>query len=237
MYGWRARLGILIPSANAVAEPEFNRLVPPGVCTLATRMWLTKDSEEEVNALIDYAANGARLLSHAGVDVIGFTCTAGSFVQGKGYDGKVMDIISEAVKNVKVTTTSTAVLEALKAVGARKLAVATPYPNWVNPKLQKYLEDNGFSVVAIDGLGFEGPEISEYPPEQTRRLVASTFTADADAVFISCTGFRTIDIIEGLEQDLGVPVISSNLATFWKMLRLSGVKDKIHGYGQLLSEF
>jgi len=236
MFGWRAKLGIAIPSANAAMEPEFNKMAPVGVAVFATRMWFTAVTEEEVNALINYAADAGKVLKHAGVDVLGFGCTVGSMVKGKAYDQEVAARMTEAT-GLPVVVTATAVVDALKSLEVKRLSVVTPYPDWANPKIRQFLEEHGFEVRSIKGLNCTGPDISDIPPERTYRFAVSSCKEGSQALFISCTGFRSIEVLEHLENDLGIPVISSNQATFWKMLRVAGIRDRIAGYGRLLRDF
>jgi maleate isomerase len=237
LNGWRLKLGVAVPSANAVMEPEFNKMAPLGVSVHFARMWLKADTEEQINGLINYTKEAAELLSHAGVDLVAFGCTTGSLIQGMGYDARIINIIEKAT-GIPATTTSTAVISALQKLGVKKLTVVAPYPDWLMQKVKLFLDNNGFSVVSLKGLGcVEGPEIMSTPVEAVYKLVKETVVGETDGIFISCTGFRSIEVLECIEDDLGLPTISSNQATFWDMLRKGGLKAKIPGYGALLREY
>ncbi|MCR4398795.1 MAG: aspartate/glutamate racemase family protein [Firmicutes bacterium] len=234
MYGWKTRLGIAVPSANAVMEPEFNQMCPEGVTVHFARMWLKADTEEQILGLYDKVKDAVEMLAHVEPSVISFGCTAGSLIKGMGYDRDIIRIISEAA-GVKATTTSTAVIEALGTLGVRKVAVGTPYEDWLNARVRSFLEANGFLVTSIVGLGIiSGPEIAGLPAARVYDLARKAFGEGADGVFLSCTGLPTVRIIEDMEEDFGVPVISSNQATFWHMLRLAGLRTRVPGFGSLL---
>ena len=237
MAGWKLRLGVAVPSANAVMEPEFNRMAPAGVSVHFARMWLKADTKEQISALIDHTEKAAELLTHAGVELIAFGCTSGSLIKGMGYDTKIINLI-EQTTGLAATTTSTAIIAALKALDINNLTVVAPYPDWLMEKVKSFLTNNGFSVVSMKGLGLvEGPEIRDTPVEAVYELTKKTVVKDTDGVFISCTGFPSIEVLDSIEQDLGIPTISSNQATFWQMLRQGGLKTKIPGYGTLLRDY
>lgn len=236
MIGWRLRLGLTIPSANAVIESEFNKMVPTGISVHASRMWLTADTEDQIKNLINYAEKTSQLLAHAGVDVIGFGCTTGSLIQGIGYDKEIIDII-QSVTGIQATTTTTAVISALQQLKTKKLTLVTPYPDWLTNKVIEFLEEQGYSILSFKSLGCEGPEIMDISPETVYNLVRQTVVPGIDGIFISCTGFRSIEVLSAIEADMGLPVISSNQALLWNMLRVKGFKTKITGFGTLLNDY
>lgn len=235
MIGWRAKLGIIVPSANTTIEPELSKMAPQGVSTHSSRVKITEDTEEEILAMINDVPRAAEELKHAEVNVIAFGCTAGSFIKGLGYDREIIGLIERSAK-IPATTTSTAVIEAFKEMGIEKLSVATPYEDWLNQKLIKFIEVSGLKVLKMKGLGITR-DIAHVHPERVYRLAKEVHALESDGVFISCTDFRTIDILNVLEQDLKKPVISSNQATMWMMLKLAGVKTSIKGFGALMTRF
>ncbi len=237
MYGWRGRIGLLVPSVNTVAEPEMNLMAPEGVAAFAARMRNTKADFKDSLGLIDHVERATDELASAHVDVVAFTCTAGSFIQG----GKGEDDLRKQIENtahVPSVTTSGAVVEALKRFKAKKLVIATPYPEEIYQLEKAFFEEHGFEVLAIKGLGItDAFLIGCEMPDNTYRYVKSMDYSSADAIFISCTNFRTFDIIERLEADCKKPVVTSNQATFWAALRTIGCGESIPGFGRLLQEF
>ncbi len=235
LYGWRARIGLLIPSSNTTMEPEFWELAPYGVSIHTARMPLKEVTPEALEEMEKESLRGAKLLADAGVDIIMYGCTSGSLIKGIGYDQEISEKLSKESKK-KVITTSTAVISALKEVKAEKICVATPYIEEVNSKEKEFLEGNGFEVIEIKGLGIkENLEIGRQPPWAAYRLAKEVYSEDADALFISCTNFRTLEVLEALEEDLGIPVISSNSASMWLCLKELGIREEIEGFGYLLS--
>ncbi|MBE3093428.1 MAG: aspartate/glutamate racemase family protein [Actinobacteria bacterium] len=230
----RRKLGILVPSSNVTMEYEMPMMAPQGVSFHFSRIPQTEDTEEQLEAMIDYVPEKSNLLAHARVDAIAFGCTSGSFVKGMGYDKKVI----EAIKNstgIMATTTSTAVVEALKIAGVKRLSVGAPYLDSIMEKLKDFLEKNDFEVVKMKGLNMVCGE-GDLPLDATYNLIREIDIPQADGIFISCTDFKTVELLEILESDFGKKVISSNQATMWKLLRLSGMKTSICGFGSLLRE-
>lgn len=230
----RRKMGILVPSSNVTMEYEMPLMAPQGVSFHFSRIPQTEDTEEQLEAMIDYVPEKSNLLAHARVDAIAFGCTSGSFVKGMGYDKKVI----EAIKNstgIMATTTSTAVVEALKIAGVKRLSVGAPYLDSIMEKLKDFLEKNDFEVVKMKGLNMVCGE-GDLPLDATYNLIREIDIPQADGIFISCTDFKTVELLEILENDFGKKVISSNQATMWKLLRLSGMKTPICGFGSLLRE-
>jgi len=209
-------------------------MAPPGVSIHFSRVRLSEDTEEQILAMINYVPRAAEDLKHAGVDVVAFGCTAGSFIKGLGYDTTIIDIIERSCK-IQATTTSTAIIEAFKEMNIKKVSVVTPYEDWLNQKLMKFIEGNGFKVLKISGLGIIR-NIADVDPENIYRLAKEGHDPESCGVFISCTDFRAVGILDELEQDLKKPVISSNQATMWMMLKMAGFKTPIKGFGALMTK-
>lgn len=237
MYGWRGRLGLIVPSSNTTMEMELHDYLPEGVSLHTTRIPLKNVTEEELVKMNTLAVEGAKLLRDAGVELILYGCTSGSLIGGKDYEKKLEMEIEEEV-NVPVISTSTAVIEALKMLDAREIIVITPYTDEINAREKEFLEANDFTVLDIRGLGIEdNQDIGKLEPYSAYRLAKASFMDEAEAIFISCTNWRTFEIIEALENDLGVPVVTSNQASLWLALREMDVMERIPGLGRLFTEY
>lgn len=235
MIGWRARLGVFVPSANVVMEPDMYRMAPPGVSVHFARIWNKVDTPEELGGMIDHVPKCCEELSHGKMDVYGFGCTGGSFVGGLGYDKKIIQIMEEKTGK-PATTTASAVLESFKELGVTRISLATPYEDWLNQKQKQFFEQNGVEVVAFKGLGLPDPEmIAAQTPEQLYRLAREVDRPGAEAIFLSCTDLRATECLDVIEKDFGKYAISSNQATLWAMLKLAGVKEPLCGLGELFT--
>ncbi|MFA4662543.1 maleate cis-trans isomerase family protein [Pyrococcus kukulkanii] len=236
MFGWRGRFGLIVPSSNTTMEMEFHRYIPEGISLHTARMPLRNVNEEELTKMATFATDAAKLLADAGVELIVFGCTSGSFIGGKDFEKEIEMKIEEEV-NIETFTTSTAVIEALNVLDIQSLLVITPYIEEINQKEKEFLEANGFEVLDIRGLGIEDNlEIGKLEPYTAYRLAKATFIDEADGIFISCTNWRTFEIIEKLESDLRVPVVTSNQATLWMALRALDVRDELP-LGRLFREY
>ncbi len=233
MYGWRGRIGLMVPTGNSVMEPEFDRLAPEGVAVYANRVYLEKVTPEALKGMEKHAAASARGLGSIRLGVLAFGCTSGSFVGGKGYDEKLIRLMEEET-GIPATTTTTAVLRALGLLGVSRIALATPYTEELTEIEARFFSEQGFEVTRARGGGIvEVAEIQECTPQMAYERACEVNDERAEAVFISCTGFRTIEIIEKLEAELGKPVITSNQATFADCLRILGLREVQPGYGSL----
>ena len=184
-------------------------------------------------------ASGAKYLSTANVDAIAYLCTTGSFYRGPGWDQEMCDIIQQNA-GVPGIATSPSAVEALKQFGAKKVSIATPYPEWNNGKLREYFTAAGFEVLNVDGdpiaskSGNQG--INDQDPERIVEFASSVCDPNADVLFCSCTAWRSMEAADRLEQKVGKPVVASNQATIWKTLKTLGLKVSSRGYGQLLDQ-
>jgi maleate isomerase len=232
--GWRARLGVVYP-ADGTLDQEFWQLVPPGVTVHVTRVEVPPE-DVDLKLVTDLAESedieiAAKHLTIIQPDAIAYACTSASFVRGVGYDLEIISRMEEAT-GVPATTTSTAAVKALKAVGVKRVAVAAPYVDEINRRLGEFLEGSGFEVVALKGLQAKRG-IYMIGSEASYRLAKEVDNPQADGVFISCTALKTLEVLEALEQDLGKPVVTANQATMWESLRLAGVHPHVDGMGQL----
>ena len=233
MDGWRGRLGLVVPSANTVNEPEFYRFLPKGVSLHTSRMRL---EEANVESLSDMTADIERcgeLLGTANVDVVAYGCTTGSLFKGVDYPSVVEQKLSQAA-DAPAISTANAVRNAFDTLGGDSVAVTTPYTDELNDLVVRFIEESGFEVTEISGLGLEnGDNIVEVPPEKVYEEALNVDATEADILFISCTGYRTFDVIEYIESDLNLPVVSSNQATLWESLRILGVDYSSFDLGRL----
>lgn len=237
-YGARAKIGLIYPAQGWVMEPEFYAMSPEGVITCTTRIRHYETNIEQLSGMGERAIDAAKTLAQAPVDVIALGCTSGSFIGGSKYDKELIEKMEESAGGVTCITTSGSVVKALKDMNVKKLAIATPYIEEVNVKAKLFLEEYGFEITKMKGLGLlYDSEIDMQSLEVIYNLAKEVDTEEADAVAILCTGTRSIPILDHLERDLGKPVISAIQATFWNALRICKVQDEIDGYGSLLKEY
>ena len=240
LMGWRARIGLIVPDSLIPTEPWFYRVAPRGVTFLTTRMSLgKKTTPETLKRMKEHALRGARELANAEVDLIGFCCTSGSFIEGVGYDQAIIKEIEDET-GIPATTTTTGFVEALNLLDIKSLVLVTPYIEAVNLIEKNFLETLDFKVLGIGSKNME--DVIEYTNTsagELYRLARDTYHQhqEADGIFISCMSMRAMDAIQPLENDTKRPVVTSDQATLWKLLRKAGVNEAIDGYGRLLSQY
>lgn len=235
-YSPRARLGLIVPPTNTVNEAEWARMMPEGVTFHTHRMRLhPADAQEALLADLEAAVD---LLGQVDPDAIAYACTAGSMT----IPASALPDAASAATGRRCMTTSAAIVDALKALGARRLSVATPYSDALNQHEKAFLAAHGFEVLAIAGLGIgeSGPQdfvrIARTPLETVRAHAQAVVAPGSEALLIACTDFPTLPLISELEDRLGLPVVTSNQATLWAMLRATGIDDRLTDMGRLMAE-
>lgn len=236
----RKRIGVMIPSSNATCEPDFYRAVPPGVSVHFHRLWrepgLIGDYEIQVR-MNEEIEKAARYLSTARPDVLVYACTGGSVLKGPGYDQELIRVMEQAA-GVPATTTITAVVEAFRALGIKKVSIATPYGEGENGRIKRFLEASGFQVLNIEGdprtADTAVSATSDEGPEGVREFSLRVCRPEADGLMCACTAWRALEVAARLENTLGKPVVTANQATIWAALRLAGVTQPVGGFGRLL---
>jgi maleate isomerase len=162
---------------------------------------------------------------------IGYGCTSGATVIGPD---NVAAAVGQHHPDAKVTDPISAVMAGLRALNARKIGLLTPYVPDVTAEMQALLESEGFEITALGAFGqSEDRLIARISEASTLAAIQEIGASDCDAVFASCTNLRSFGILEQAEQRIGKPVVSSNLALGWHMLKLAGVETRGCGPGRL----
>jgi maleate isomerase len=230
-YSAVRRIGVILPSQNTVAEREFTSVAPADATFHFARVALERGSDATIlHAMAAAAPAAALLLRDARPERIVYACTSGSLVGGPGFDTTLAQAITDEA-GIPATTTATEVVRALHAVGAQKVAVATPYLEWVTDAEADFFEAAGVPVASKASLGLvDGHDMAALRPEDVMDLARQVDCEQADVIFLSCTDLPTLDVVDRLEQELGKIVISSNLATLWGAL---GTSPELRQLGRL----
>jgi maleate isomerase len=236
MYGWRAKIGRISPSPETVGAEEWRRSMPDGVCLVETRTLVHDVTVEGLAEAVTQVERAALELASAEVDLILQAGTAIAFFRGLGHDAELSRRIAAAT-GIRATTSLTAVVEALRALGIRRPAIATSYIADIDARLKDVLEKSGFEVAAIKGMGIQKSiDMGKVKPEETYRLAQDVARSapGADGILVSCGNLRSFEAIEPLETDTGLQVVTSNQAGLWQALRLVGVNEHLPNLGRLL---
>ena len=231
----RAKLGFILMSTDLAAESDFFDMAPNDVAIHITRL-KTDDhtTNETLSKHIEFMADAAsRIQPDTKPDVISYSCTSGSIVIG---EKKIKEEIKKGAPYAIPMTLVTGVVDALEELKVKNLVVGTPYLDEINTKEAEFLINKGFSVLNIQGLNLtKGIEFGTVTPEYWIKFALEINEAAADAIFLSCGGIRSTEVIDRIEQKVGKPVITSNQAQMWSCLRRAGVEDKILGFGELFN--
>ena len=231
----RARLGFILMSTDLAAESDFFDISPKDVAIHITRL-KTDDhtTNETLSKHIEFMADAAsRIQPDTKPDVISYSCTSGSIVIG---EDKIKEEIKKGAPYAIPMTLVTGVVDALRELKVNNLVVGTPYLDEINTKEAEFLFNKGFSVLNIQGLNLtKGIEFGTVTPDYWIKFAEEINEESADAIFLSCGGIRSTEVIDQIEQRVGKPVITSNQAQMWSCLRRAGVEDNISGYGKLFN--
>jgi maleate isomerase len=234
--GWRARIGVIYMASSIVLEPEFYAMAPEGVSIHTDRIVLPTVTLEGLEEMMtgDELLRATSFLAKAPLDAIVLGGTSATFMHGRGWDDKVMERMREVSNGIPVTTTSTASLAAIKTFSAKKISIVTPYLDSITERAARFFSENGVEVLSWKGMNIDKDhDIGSVPLEEVYRFAKANCHPGSDALFLSCTNWRTVGAIEALEQDLGIPVASAIQSSFWQSLRIAGVKDNCPGFGSL----
>jgi maleate isomerase len=229
----RARIGFILMSTDLAAEADFFDMAPDGVAVHVTRLKTDDYTTNETLARhIEHMADAAaRIQPDTRPDVISYSCTSGSIVIG---EERVMDEIRRGAPWAKPMCIVTGVIDALRELDARRIVVGTPYLDEINTAEAEYLTARGIEILDIQGLNLTtGIEFGRVTPAYWKEFALAIDRPDADAIFLSCGGIRSLEVADEIERATGKPVVTSNQAQFWSCLRRAGIEDRIEGFGQL----
>lgn len=215
------KLGLMVPANNTTMEPELLDWLPGSQCrTLRIPRGQGLLGPAEIPAYVEEALKLARDYDPAQTDIVAYGCTAAGFIGGPARDAEIQAKLA-AITGKPVVTTASAMIEALRHIGARRIAVVTPYLDAVNERLRTYLEQSGITVLKLASFRAETTdELAAITPEQIAALARGTMTPEADALFIACSQLPTRGIMPRLEREFGRPVWSSIKATAWHAERV-----------------
>lgn len=225
MYGWRARLGMLLPTNNTVLEPEAALWAPPGVTAHATRMVSSRTGHGSVEGLRHLVTHVDRALDEfaiTGVDAVLYGCLSTSLVHDDWEDTFSRKAAETA--NVPAATAFGAVVAALESVAARRIAVLCPYGKEIQALVAPAFGRQGFEVAALYSLEVTGLRaVCNVDPLELYRAARRLELEGADALVILATDLPTFPILNDLRAALTVPVVATNQALLWRAGQLVGI--------------
>jgi arylmalonate decarboxylase len=229
-------VGLIFPPANYPIPPDAGRLYPSGVRFIGNGLGFNGMTIESYNEAIPRAMPRAQELAAQGANLISVFGSSITFYKGAAFNEELTQKVT-ALTGLPATTQSNGLVDGLKHVNAKRVAVATAYTDIVTQRLEVFLTEHGFTVLSTKGLGYERVPEGAATPEILHKLGVDAYAAAGkpDAIVMSCGGLRTLDVIVPLENTTGVPVVSSTPHGLWHCARLVGVKEKIAGFGMVMA--
>lgn len=235
MLGWRARIGFISPGNGETTPYEFYRMVPEGVMLVLTCLniqSLVAEELEEALGLVDQAAGH---LARSEVDVIVLGGTPPVVFKGFGADRAIIERIEKAT-GIPASTKQTVAVEALRTLGVKRVALATPFERELTEKTREFLQRSEFEVVGAQGVGVRrNADIARLPAHTAYTFAKKVFLSapGAQGIYIPCAQWGPALQIGRLEEDLGVPVVTSTQAMVWWAFRRLHIRARVNGFGRL----
>lgn len=230
------RVGLIILATDHTSEPDYSRMVASeriGVY-VARIPYANPTTPDNLRKMRPTLTEGAGLiLPGEELDAICYSCTAASAVIG---DAEVAAAINKAKPYVPVVTPPLAATRGLRALGAKRISILTPYTVETSRPMVAYFAGHGFDIASFTCLGFDDDrEMARIAPASIIELARDAMASDAEALFVSCTALRAALALPGMEGAIGRPVVTSNQATAWNCLRLCGDDRPRAEYGRLMT--
>lgn len=230
-------LGLILPPSARPVPDEAIAMYGRQLGFKVAGLGIPSMTPESFDAALERIPQAARELADAGANAIVLMGTSLSFYKGEGFNVQLRERVTSTT-GLPATTMSNGVIEGLKAVGARRVAVATAYGDEVNGRLRAFLLEHDLEPVVITGLGLEAmTDVDRVTQDQLLAFCerVGKSAEGADSLLVSCGGLRTLELIAPLENSTGVPVISSTPHGLWAGARLLGLSGEAPGFGTLLS--
>ncbi len=229
--------GALIPSTNTTVEIEYSHLLPAEICQAHYGRLMSSNHgaspfASPLDADVEYQA---KLLGTARVEMIALIQTSACLF-ADDYDEVTCARITEHSGGIPAITSAMAIGEALHALGARHIALVSPYSEEVNARARHYFESkHGLAIAALEGFAAKDSYmIGKLGPENARDAFARIDRPEIEAFVVPGGNFPTMAAIPAWEREFNKPVVTTNQACVWAMLRRLGSKERIPGLGRLL---
>ncbi|MBN3756246.1 ectoine utilization protein EutA [Paraburkholderia sp. Tr-20389] len=230
------RIGLVILATDHTTEPDFAALVASEhIGIYVNRVpYVNPVTPDNLRAMQPSLTAGAALiLPDEALDVVMYSCTSASVMIG---DAQIDAAIRAAKPQAQVVTPTAAAVTALRALGARRISVLTPYTVETSGPMADYFAAQGFLIDRFTCLGLsDDREMARISHDDIVEFARAATADESDALFISCTAVRAAAVIAWIEVSIGKPAVSSNLATAWMCLRLCGDNNAKSGHGRLMT--
>ncbi len=235
---WRGTIGIIKPTMRPGSLEELVRILPEGIGVIQVHSGIGHGTRDEFEQAMKGYEAGVAQLAEQEVDLI-VPDGAPPFMLN-GFEGERKLIRSWRRKyKTPIFTAGMNHVRALKALKITKLHGVTYFPGKINDVFARYFRDAGFQVAAMEGMDVDFERVGQLSPEEVYAFVKKTFLgkrSGADGIYLMGAGWRILNIVEWLEQDLEVPVLHPTPARCWEIQKRLNVCQKVPGCGRLLAE-
>jgi len=235
-YGQRGVLGIGVPQANPTVEQEIGLLRPAGVSVVTTRLVSTApDTRTRLEDYLRDLGHTLRDFDELALSAFGFACTGSSYLCGYEAERQMIQRL-EATAGYPVVTAAGAIEQALRHLGARRIAIVAPYPEWLGAAGVAYWESRGFAVAAharVTLPGTDTRQIYQLTSDDALEVLRKLPVSRVDAVLLSGTGMPTLRAVDRAAKELGMLAVSSNLCLAWALQQILGIVPDATGGGLL----
>ena len=236
-FGWRKRIGLLSPTVIETCAYDFFRLAPDGVSMCATTSniehWNKENFQQHV---IEPLVESVKYLASRHVDYIIHTGMPVVTTQGKGFEEKVVKLITDTT-GLPATTSIRSAIRALAHLGVTNVAVVTPYPQELHQSALTFLKASGFNIAADHTEDVVFKKLQDVTPAHiaavTKRVLERA--PAADGIYIPCNQWSGADAAPLIERECGIPVVTGAHADYWEAFRSLGINDAIEGHGRLMA--
>jgi maleate isomerase len=236
MFGWRKRIGYIGPTVMEVVPYEFYKFAPDGIGLVGVTCNIDDWSAEWFDKALAQVAAAAAYLGSRGVDFVVHGGGPLVVARGRGFDEIIVNDIEKAA-GVSATTGVRAAMEALRHVGARRIAIASPYPERHNRAMADYLAAHGFTIAVAEGMDVPFKRLQSVAPAEIRLFAEKVLSraGACDALYLPRPQWQAAQIVDALERDIGIPVVAYTHASFFVAFRALGINEPITGHGRLLA--
>lgn len=226
--GHRGRIGVIQPAPGVLLEHEWPSVLPADVLFPVARIRMRGATAAHYTEIADASPAAAEDLVSAGADVIAYACSVGSLFAGAAAEARLLAALAAASGKPAVSIAD-ASMRGLSRLGARRIAVLTPYPAETNALVSAYARERGVEVVAELGLPVGIALIGDLSAEEIAKLATDAMAGvpQADALWIPCSAVRTLAAIDTIEAATGRAVVSGSQALLWAALRAIGIDDAL----------
>lgn len=234
---WRGTVGVIKPTYRPGSLEDFIRLLPEGIGVIPLYLGVKRGSTDEFQSAMDLIRAKVRELAEIGVDLIHPEGAPPFMIHG--FDGEKQIVAEMEREHGKpVYTSGMTQVEALRALGVKRMLGVTYFDDEQNSKYAEYFKEAGFEVAGMQGIDVPFADIGRVSSNDVYAFIKKEFlkTPDVDGIYLLGTGWHVLDRIEMLEQDLGVPIVHPIPARIWATQRRLMIHEPRAGYGALLAQ-